>query len=347
MEGRAMPNKQQLLDIIGIQSQIAQYGPDLGPVMNLVVERTLTLLHADGAVVEIAEGEEMVYRASAGIAAAHLGLRLKRNKSLSGLCVQMGQTILCNDVESDPRADLQACRRIGLRSMIVMPLRHKDVTVGVLKVLSRTPQHFTSAHVTLLGLLSELISASMFYAGLYDYDQLLHRATHDQLTGLPNRALFMDHLRSLLDSANAPTPPTLTVLMIDMDGFKGINDQYGHRIGDAALCEFGHRLKTALRPCDTVARLGGDEFGAILYPVPSRPEVHCIVAQLMQHIESPFLFEDQHYLLRASIGAAYFPDDGKDLETLMEIADQRMYAVKKEHHQRQKPVVPRQDTCTA
>ena len=94
-----MPSNQQLLEIIAIQTQIAQYGLDLGLVMGLVVNRTLELLHADGAVVEMAEGEDMVYRASAGIAAAHLGLRLKRNHSLSGLCVQMGETILCNDVE--------------------------------------------------------------------------------------------------------------------------------------------------------------------------------------------------------------------------------------------------------
>lgn len=341
-----MPSNQQLLEIIAIQTQIAQYGLDLGLVMGLVVNRTLELLHADGAVVEMAEGEDMVYRASAGIAAAHLGLRLKRNHSLSGLCVQMGETILCNDVESDPRADLPACRRIGLRSMIVVPLQHKNTTVGVLKVLSRTPQHFKAAHVTLLGLLSELISASMFYAGLYDHDCLLHRATHDQLTGLPNRALFMDRLRLLLDNAVAPVLPTLTVLMIDMDGFKSINDHYGHRIGDAALCEFGHRLKTALRPCDTVARLGGDEFGAILYPVPSRPEVHCIIEQLMQQIKSPFLFEDHTYQLRASIGAAYFPEDGKDLDTLMETADQRMYAVKKEHHQQREQLALPESVCT-
>ena len=338
-----MPSNQQLLEIITIQTQIAQYGPDLGLVMNLVVERTLTLLRADGAVVEMADGEAMVYRACAGIAEPHLGLRLQRHSSLSGLCVQTGQTILCNDVDSDPRADQQACHRIGLRSMIVMPLRHQETTVGVLKVLSRTPQHFSAEDVTLLGLLSELISASMFYAGQYDHDQLLHRATHDQLTGLANRALFMDRLRTQLDmDLKASAPSSLTVLMIDMDGFKAVNDQHGHRVGDAVLCEFAHRLQAALRPCDTVARLGGDEFAAVLHPIPNRPAAHCLIEQLMQQMECPFLFEDQQYPLRASIGAAYFPEDGQDVATLLEIADQRMYAVKKKHHQQQQleTVVP-------
>ena len=118
-----MPTREQLMQIINIQTEIAKLGLDLGGVMQYVVEQTLPLINADGAVIELAEDGEMVYPAATGIAKDQLGLRLRIDASLSGLCVTTGETLFCGDSETDPRVDSFACRKVGLRSMIVIPLK--------------------------------------------------------------------------------------------------------------------------------------------------------------------------------------------------------------------------------
>ncbi|VVU48632.1 GAF domain-containing protein [Burkholderia anthina] len=132
------PSPATLLRIIATQTEIAKLGLDLGSVMAYVTEQVPHLTGASGAVVEFAEGDDMVYRAASGSAAGMLGLRLRRSGSLSGLCVTRGELLHCTDSETDPRVDRDACRRVGLRSMLVMPLMHADTTVGVLKVMRRT-----------------------------------------------------------------------------------------------------------------------------------------------------------------------------------------------------------------
>ncbi len=121
---------------------------------------------------------------------------------------------------------------------------------------------------------------------------------------------------------------------MDMNGLKSINDNHGHRVGDAALTEFASRIKCNARRSDIVARLGGDEFGMILSPVDSSHGVTATIARLNSQIEPPFLFEGKTYRLHASIGAALFPEDGEDIKQLIDVADHRMYAEKRAHHQR-------------
>lgn len=324
-----MPSEQELLQIIKIQSDIAKLGRNLGEVMNIVTERTLTLLGADGAAIELAEGDEMVYRATAGVARGSLGLRLKRQESLSGACVTSGETLRCDDSELDIRADREACRQVGIRSMIVMPLRHGDATVGVLKAMAVQTARFSDDDVALLRLLSDQVAAAMYFAAQDEHhEDLFYRATHDQLTGLANRALFMDRLRN--ERTERTTEQGVGVLMIDMDGLKEVNDNFGHRAGDAVLKAFAERCKAVARSSDTVARLGGDEFGVILSPAGRLDGVAAAVERIQAKLTEPFEFENRHYRLAASIGAALFPDEGSDIEDLLHLADQRMYAVKRQ-----------------
>ncbi len=328
-----MPSQKQLLDVISIQSEIAKLGLDLGDVMALVVDRTLPLIGADGAAIELAEGDEMVYRAASGIAQSHLGLRLKRAQSLSGQCVSEGKLLRCDDSEADPRVDREACRQIGLRSMIVMPLKHRDVTVGVLKALSTSQQKFRKSDEAVLGLLSDVVGSAMFFATKLENDDLFHKATHDGLTGLANRSLFMDRLRNAVARSQREKRP-VGVLMIDMDDLKGINDNYGHRVGDLAIRELASRIKAASRQSDTVARLGGDEFAVILSPVDHPAGIDSAVQRLAEQFAPPFSHQNHVYALNASIGAARFPDDSDDLEALLEVADLRMYADKQNRRKR-------------
>lgn len=325
-----MATHQQLISIINIQTDIAKLGLDLGGVMQYVVEHTLTLIEADGAAIELAEGEDMTYRAAAGIANKQLGLRLKIATSLSGLCVKTGEILSCVDSDTDPRVDHVACRKVGLRSMIVIPLKFEDKTVGILKAMSAQPNKFNQADIALLGMLTEVVAAAMYFSTKYDSDNLFIKATHDSMTGLANRALFMDRLRSTLARV-ARDHIQFGVLMLDMDGLKHINDHYGHRFGDAVIVEFAKRLRKITRNTDTAARLGGDEFGVILCPENNKEEVAIAVKRIESEIKKPFVFENYQYQLKASIGSAFVPEDGLEPDQILELADQRMYAVKETH----------------
>ncbi|HET8807966.1 MAG TPA: sensor domain-containing diguanylate cyclase [Methylophaga sp.] len=314
--------------LIQLQTEIAKLGLAVGKVLDLVTDKSMVLTCADGAVIELAEGDCMVYRSADGIAKNQLGLRISKHNSLSGLCVATGQIMRCDDSRLDPRVDLAACEKVGLRSMIVVPLAHQNSVIGVLKVLSTKPGIFSDADVTILGMLSELVAASMFYAAHYDHEQLFYRATHDELTGLANRALFLDHLRTAIAQANRKKELT-GVMMIDMNGLKKINDQLGHRYGDAVIREFGRRLKENSRETDTVARFGGDEFGIVLTPVDSASSVELKSQRLAQNVEKPFDFEGQRLPIGASYGGAVYPEDSREINELLDIADQAMYAQKR------------------
>lgn len=323
------PTREQLLAIIRIQGEIAKLGLDLSGVMELVVEHCLPLVQAEGAVIELADGEEMVYRAVSGMAAGQLGLRLSIQGSLSGLCVRCGEALRCDDSETDERVDRAACRRFGLRSMLVLPLKYRESSVGVLKVMSSRPAAFGDTAQAVLALLSELLGAEMFFAAKYAANDLFHRATHDELTGLANRALFLDRLRNRLAQARRDALPA-GVLMLDLDGLKPINDQYGHRAGDAAISTCAERLQAAVRQCDTAARLGGDEFAVLLQRVEGEEGLHDSVRRLREAICRPFAFEQTELPLEISIGAALIPAEGRELEAVLDCADQAMYQDKRQ-----------------
>ncbi|GAB3385453.1 diguanylate cyclase domain-containing protein [Lysobacter fragariae] len=319
----------RLIEVIRTQTEIAKLGHDLGRVMDLVAERAQQLTGADGAVVELAEGDDMVYRAATGSATSHLGLRLARADSLSGACIAAGAPLTCVDSESDPRVNVDACRRVGLRSMIVVPLHHQETVVGVLKVLSSKPAHFSDDDLNMLGLMSELIAAAMFHATRLGASKLFIQATTDALTGLPNRALFFERLRTCLARAQREDQ-RFGVLNMDMDGLKQINDTLGHRAGDAALQAFAQRLREGARASDTIARVGGDEFGVILSLVEGRDAASACASRFQQAIHGgSFTFGETRLPLAASIGLSLYPDDGTDLITLLDKADQAMYETKR------------------
>ncbi|WP_033375701.1 sensor domain-containing diguanylate cyclase [Leeia oryzae] len=326
-----MATKAQLMQVIQVQSEIARLGLDLSEVMNLVVERVQPLMQADGAVIELVENEDMVYAATSGIAEPFLGLRLKQGESLSGLCVRAGKLLRCNDTETDARVAIDACRQIGLRSMMVMPLVHQGEVVGVLKAMSSQPDRFGKKDEQLLGQLSDVVSSAMYFATRYDRDSLFFKATHDSMTGLANRSLFMDRLRNAV-ARHERDQSSVAVLALDMNDFKAINDTHGHRVGDAVLKELARRLALASRQSDTIARWGGDEFVIMLAPVDVPDGVDATIERLQADIGQPFEFEGHTLHLNVSMGAASFPDDTHNLDLLLELADLRMYAVKKAYH---------------
>ncbi|MEO5373213.1 MAG: diguanylate cyclase [Alphaproteobacteria bacterium] len=159
-------------------------------------------------------------------------------------------------------------------------------------------------------------------------EQVRHLASHDALTGLPNRALFLDRLAMAL-TATRRSGNRLALLFVDLDGFKAVNDTMGHAAGDALLKMVASRLTTCVREMDTIARLGGDEFTILLVNV-TDPQAAIRVAQkVLSVLGQPFPIDDREAHIGASIGIAQCPEDGESTETLLAAADRAMYEVKK------------------
>ncbi|MBF0218040.1 MAG: EAL domain-containing protein [Gammaproteobacteria bacterium] len=154
-----------------------------------------------------------------------------------------------------------------------------------------------------------------------------HLAHHDPLTGLNNRLAFVNHLEQAI-LRGLTQNSGFSLLFIDLDQFKQINDTMGHSVGDAVLLETSHRLKTSLRSNDSVARLGGDEFTIILEATNNCLEIGAIVEKIIAVIRQPMAIGGQQYHITPSIGISLFPNDGSDAETLIRNADTAMYRVK-------------------
>jgi len=154
----------------------------------------------------------------------------------------------------------------------------------------------------------------------------VHDAHHDELTGLPNRRLLAERAAAALTTSEL-RQASCAVLAIDLDGFKEINDRYGHEAGDRMLREIAVRLTRVMRPQDTVARRGGDEFAVLVPDVGSMLEVEKIAERLLAAVAQPATFAEGVADLRvsASIGIALAPEQGRDLERLLQLADLAMY----------------------
>ncbi|MEN6429225.1 MAG: diguanylate cyclase [Coriobacteriales bacterium] len=154
-------------------------------------------------------------------------------------------------------------------------------------------------------------------------------AYYDPLTGLPNRALFDDRLGLAVAHAQREDIG-FAVMFMDMDDFKGVNDAYGHSVGDELLVEVARRLSRIVRRSDTVARLGGDEFTVLLPKVHSRQAAAQVARKISRVMEEPALTSSGPVPIELSIGIAFYPADGKTFSQLMHAADMAMYACKNE-----------------
>ena len=152
-------------------------------------------------------------------------------------------------------------------------------------------------------------------------------ATHDLLTGLPNRMLMMDRLKMAMAQAKR-TDQKLALMMLDLDNFKTVNDSLGHMVGDELLKEIALRLSGRLRQNDTISRLGGDEFIILLSAIDQTEDAVEVAKIVLESFEQPFVFNDHVLSCTISIGIAIYPDDAQDTEVLLKNADAAMYYVK-------------------
>jgi diguanylate cyclase (GGDEF)-like protein/PAS domain S-box-containing protein len=159
-------------------------------------------------------------------------------------------------------------------------------------------------------------------------ERLVHDVFHDALTGLPNRALFMDRLKRAAERARRRKDNSFAVMFLDLDQFKLINDSLGHMFGDQLLIEVARRLTAALRTTDTVARIGGDEFTILLEDLNSQDESLRIVERLQADLSRPFKLGNKEVPVTASIGIAPHRTDYKQIDEIVHDADAAMYQAK-------------------
>jgi diguanylate cyclase (GGDEF)-like protein/PAS domain S-box-containing protein len=225
----------------------------------------------------------------------------------------------------DPFLRGEAAQAVGLISGIAVPVRMGGTVVAVLEFFDERPietdpeLNQALEHAALqLGRVVERTQASR---------ALLRQATYDSLTELPNRALLNGELGEAIQAA-AAAGHRLSLLIMDLDNFKEINDSFGHQAGDAVLRQIGPRLRDRVRGGDTVARLGGDEFAILLRGAETRDGVR-IGREILRALEQPVTVGDQAIEIHASVGIATFPDHGAEARILMQRADVAMYIAKR------------------
>lgn len=183
--------------------------------------------------------------------------------------------------------------------------------------------------MTAVGIALALILALGTLLIVRQRDQLQHMALYDTLTGLPKRVVLQDRMRLLAAQSERSLDRCFAVIFIDLDRFKDVNDRYGHRCGDATLVEMARRLSTALRRSDTVGRWGGDELVVITGLIELR-HVGELVNRLREAVQRPVEIDGHMLTVGASVGVAIHDEDGSDLDTLVSIADARMYHDKRD-----------------
>ena len=289
------------------------------------------------------EGDDFFHRAA--IAGTHTDrIRSRRyaktadhpeGRGLTGTAFRTGEPCIRNDFEAHERAInwiYDNSENRTAKAAACLPLFGKNGIAGVMLFMASEKDTFTPELIELLQRLVENLSFGLENFDRADEkkraeDRVQYLATHDVLTGLPNRAMFTELLEHSVKLARRGQRKN-AVLFIDLDGFKFVNDSLGHAAGDALLVEVAARLRASLRESDVVARLGGDEFVLILNDVGGREQTAQVARKILVALAEPVDMSDRECCIGASIGIAMCPDDGDDAEMLIRNADEAMYEAK-------------------
>jgi diguanylate cyclase (GGDEF)-like protein/PAS domain S-box-containing protein len=209
-----------------------------------------------------------------------------------------------------------------------VPLMTATGAIGALVVQNYSGTlRYTEQDKELLQFVSSQVAAAV--ERKRTHSRLEHLAQHDQLTGLANRALFLDRLQSALKKARRDST-RLAVLYLDMDKFKQINDTFGHTTGDHLLREVARRLIQCVRESDTIGRLGGDEFAILLDSISEKKDATSVAEKILVALSEPYMLEGETLTTTPSLGIAVYPEHGQDELQLVRQADDAMYVAKRE-----------------
>ena len=263
--------------------------------------------------------EELVVEAEAGYGPELMGRRIRMGEGLAGVAADSGEPVLANSVVKEPR---YIALHPGIRSALSLPLKYREELMGVLSLESRQAYAFSQQDVLTLRTLADQLAIALHNARAYQV--ALEQAITDGLTGLKTHRYFMEALdREWRRSTRSGH--MFSVIMMDLDGFKQVNDRHGHLEGDKVLTAVANLLNDRVRQSNVVARYGGDEF-AIMMPEARTEQAEILAERLRASIES------DRYLaahgVTASFGIATFPVHGPTQEEILRVADSGMYLAK-------------------
>jgi diguanylate cyclase (GGDEF)-like protein len=332
-----MPSEQQLSDVLSEFARTMLTDFPIQGILDHLVQRIVEVLPISAAgVTLISPGLDPRYIAASNAAA--LRFEKLQTELGEGPCLaayQTGEAVAVPDLRADTRFPRFAPRALeaGLVAVFTFPLHDGDTQLGALDVYRDAPGPLDDDAMAAAQTLADVVSAYLINAqaraDLEDSsDRARESSLHDALTGLPNRTLLLERLDHAL-LRGSRSGHMAAVLFADLDEFKQVNDNYGHRIGDELLVAVAKRLSAQLRPGDTLARLSGDEFVILCEDLAVGTEVEVIASRIGASLSQPFLLSGHEVRMTASIGIAFAGRAAAIPEELLHNADLAMYQAKR------------------
>jgi diguanylate cyclase (GGDEF)-like protein/PAS domain S-box-containing protein len=302
---------------------------NVGELLDVVLDKVLGVMEAEAGGVFLVDREsaELILRAYKGASAefatkvegVRLGEGFTRRAALSK------KPLIVEDIAADPRLGRMGALEEGLRSLVAVPIVAKDELLGVIGVASRELRRFLDRDVRLMGAIANQIGMAIENAQLYE--QALTLAFTDGLTGLYNRRYLMEQIEREFNRVER-NKGTLSLVMIDLDGLKGINDRFGHHEGDVILKRLGAVIKENTRVSDVAARWGGDEFMLLTHDANSKG-----ARRIAERIRSQVgrtcpVIQGEEVCVSISVGIASYPGHAADVTQLLQRVDEAMYYAK-------------------
>jgi len=330
-------NEGQLSDVLSEFARTMVTDFPIQAILDHLVERIVEVLPITAAgVTLISPGVEPRYIAASNNAA----LRFEKLQSelAEGPCLvayETGEAVSVPDMSMEERFPrfVSRAEEVGLAAVFALPLRYAERRIGALDLYRETAGELDAATMTAAQTLADVTTAYIVNAEaraeLNDASRRSREiALHDDLTGLPNRALLMERLGHALHRARR-TGLTSAVFFIDLDRFKSINDTFGHRVGDEVLVAVAERLGQVLRPGDTLARVSGDEFVVLCEDLAGPDRADAIVVRLDAALDQPFAVSGNKLDISASVGIAFTGHGDQAPEDILHTADMAMYRAKR------------------
>jgi diguanylate cyclase (GGDEF)-like protein len=303
-------------------------------LFQIILDRSTECVEAEHASLLLldTESNELVIKAIKGLNPKIVeAVRIRPGEGISGMVFAEGQPLLVTDLETDVRVLRDKRPRYRTRSFISLPLQSHDQTIGVLNVADKVSgDAFTTDDLDLLTSIATYTTVAIQRSEYHRKSEELKRISiTDSLTGLLNRRYFQERLAEEIERFKRHKLP-FSLVMIDIDDFKKLNDTYGHMVGDEALVATARAIRKSIRAIDVAARYGGEEFTVIL---PQTPKRHAKTQALRigdtvgQTVIRSVTGDTLH--LTVSLGVASFPDDADHLEDLLRRADQALYEAKR------------------
>ena len=328
-EATSREHTDQIETLLEISTKLGQ-SLNLTELLKGVLESITEAIKVEAAGIHLLDEQtnELVLEAHHGFSTdfVHKMARMKLGKGFAGRAALSGKAVILSDTSTGMKSDLIVLQRAGIRSLYSVPIIAREKILGTICVGSHDSRNFVERDIRLLGLIASQIGVAIENAQLYE--SAVEVAFTDSLTDLYNRRYLMEQIRRELARAER-NKTAVSLIMIDVDDLKTVNDRFGHDRGDVLLKELARVIKTRARASDVVARLGGDEF-VVLTPDTDLVGASEVGQRLWSEAHLSRIRMDGHEVgFSVSIGIASYPSHATSTEGLLKKADEAMYEAKR------------------